>query len=263
MVINGKGEGLTIKYRVNKNKNENNSNKLNIILEGINTVTNLSYMFNRCSSLLSLPDISKWSTNKVINMSDMFNGCKSLTSLPDISKWNTDSSNEKLKLFNNNKAIKNNNKNKKEDLGNEINNTNFNIFYLIDTTLSMKKYENFIYLLQKINNTLVKIFLDMKIGYVLYKDFKIYNKDYYNEKIKVFLPSKSNINLPKDLEFLGGYDYSEDWAYSYNKISEITKDNEENIVIHICDSNAHGSRFSDYDNKDEYEKILIEALKLC
>ena len=29
-------------------------------------------MFNRCSSLLSLPDISKWNTNNVIKMSYMF-----------------------------------------------------------------------------------------------------------------------------------------------------------------------------------------------
>ena len=45
-------------------------------------------MFNRCRSLLSLPDISKWNTNNVTNMSWMFYECKSLSSLPDISKWN-------------------------------------------------------------------------------------------------------------------------------------------------------------------------------
>ena len=46
-------------------------------------------MFYNCSSLKSLPDISKWNTNKVIDMSDMFYNCSSLKSLPDISKWNT------------------------------------------------------------------------------------------------------------------------------------------------------------------------------
>ena len=145
----------------------------------------------------------------------------------------------------------------------KINTTNFNIIYLIDTTLSMKKYENFIYFLPNINSFLEKIFIKLKIGYVLYKDFLVYNEDYYFNKIKIYLPSKSNINLPADLEFSGGFDYSEDWAYSIYKISEETKENEENIVIHICDSNAHGSRFSDYDNKDEMEKVLIEALKKC
>ena len=45
-------------------------------------------MFAGCSSLSSLPDISKWNTNNVTNMSKMFCGCSSLSSLPDISKWN-------------------------------------------------------------------------------------------------------------------------------------------------------------------------------
>ena len=48
----------------------------------------MSYMFNECSSLLSLPDISKWNTNNVTNMSYMFYECSSLACLPDISKWN-------------------------------------------------------------------------------------------------------------------------------------------------------------------------------
>ena len=49
----------------------------------------MSDMFSECSSLSSLPDISKWDTSKVINMSNIFSGCISLSSLPDISKWNT------------------------------------------------------------------------------------------------------------------------------------------------------------------------------
>ena len=44
-------------------------------------------MFGKCSSLSSLPDISKWSTNNVINMKNMLYACSSLSSLPDISKW--------------------------------------------------------------------------------------------------------------------------------------------------------------------------------
>ena len=105
-------------YEIAENFNiENyNNNKLEIKLKGINNVTDMSYMFDgckslssvpdiskwytnnvtnmrsmfrRCSLLSSLPDISNWSTNKVTNMSDMFNGCSTLSSLPDISKWNT------------------------------------------------------------------------------------------------------------------------------------------------------------------------------
>ena len=52
-------------------------------------VTNMNGMFYGCSSLISLPDISKWNTNNVKFMNGMFDGCKSLVLLPDISKWNT------------------------------------------------------------------------------------------------------------------------------------------------------------------------------
>ena len=54
-----------------------------------NNVTNMEGIFNNCSSLTSLPDISKWNTKNVINMLGIFNCCFSLTSLPDISRWNT------------------------------------------------------------------------------------------------------------------------------------------------------------------------------
>ena len=52
-------------------------------------VSNMSFMFNECISLLSLPDISNWNISKVNNMSHMFNNCKLLESFPDISKWDT------------------------------------------------------------------------------------------------------------------------------------------------------------------------------
>ena len=47
----------------------------------------MNSMFSGCSSLQSLPDISKWNTKNVTNMSKMFKSCSSLQSLPDISKW--------------------------------------------------------------------------------------------------------------------------------------------------------------------------------
>ena len=43
-------------------------------------------MFKGCSSLLSLPDISKWNTNNLTNLSHMFKGCSSLPSVFDFSK---------------------------------------------------------------------------------------------------------------------------------------------------------------------------------
>ena len=54
----------------------------------INDVTNMSHMLRGCTSLISFPDISKWDLYYVTNMSYMFRGCTSLISLPNISKWN-------------------------------------------------------------------------------------------------------------------------------------------------------------------------------
>ena len=45
-------------------------------------------IFAECSSLVILPDISKWDTKKVLHMKFLFDNCSKLISLPDISKWN-------------------------------------------------------------------------------------------------------------------------------------------------------------------------------
>ena len=42
----------------------------------------MSWMFSGCSSLLCLPDISKWNTNNVTEMSSMFYGCKENLNIP-------------------------------------------------------------------------------------------------------------------------------------------------------------------------------------
>ena len=146
-----------------------------------------------------------------------------------------------------------------------------NIIYLIDTTYSMKKYKNFIIdSISGINKELInKCKKNIKIGYVLYKDYKKKNAketSIFSDHAKIYLPSKMNLNLPKDIEFSGGYDYGEDWLAPINKISELTNEKEINIVIHIADSNAHGARFSDYELPEEENneaKFLIEALKQC
>ena len=69
---------------INKNKET-----IEIKLKGVNNFTSFYCMFYECSSLLYLPDISKFDTSKIISMNDMFCGCSSLSFLPDISKWNT------------------------------------------------------------------------------------------------------------------------------------------------------------------------------
>ena len=80
MIIDNKEYKITENYNI-KNKNDK---RLIIKLKGINNVTDMSYMFSGCSSLSSLPDISKWNTNNVTNMSFMFDLCSTLSSLPDI-----------------------------------------------------------------------------------------------------------------------------------------------------------------------------------
>ena len=59
----------------------------------------MSYMFNNCEKLSSLPDISKWNINNVNDMRGMFYNCISLSSLPDISKWNTNNVNDMSYMF--------------------------------------------------------------------------------------------------------------------------------------------------------------------
>ncbi len=48
----------------------------------------MRYMFFGCSSLISLPNISKWNIDNVTIMTYIFGKCTSLKKLPDISKWN-------------------------------------------------------------------------------------------------------------------------------------------------------------------------------
>jgi len=54
----------------------------------INKFNDFSFMFYNCQLLSSLPKgISEWDTSNIEHMYFMFYNCKSLTSLPDISKW--------------------------------------------------------------------------------------------------------------------------------------------------------------------------------
>ena len=93
--IDGEIRELTDYY---DNKEKRNT-IIGINLIGIEKVVDMSYMFKGCSSLLSIPDISKWNTSNVKNMSYMFYGCKSLSTLPDISKWNTSNVNNMSYMF--------------------------------------------------------------------------------------------------------------------------------------------------------------------
>ena len=71
--------------------------KLSIVLLLDKKVTDLSYMFHKCSSLISIPDFDDINLNNITNM---FSGCSSLKSCPDISKLDTNNVNDMSYIFN-------------------------------------------------------------------------------------------------------------------------------------------------------------------
>ena len=73
IIIDNKEQDLIEYLKINKNEKI-----LKIKLKEIKTITNMSYMFDGCKSLTSLPDISNWNTNNVTNMSFMFSEYNSL-----------------------------------------------------------------------------------------------------------------------------------------------------------------------------------------
>ena len=81
----------------------NDKNELEIKLTGINNITDMSYMFYNCSSLIS---ISNFDTSNITNISNIFNGCSSLLDLPDISSWNTSKFTDISRAFANCSSLK-------------------------------------------------------------------------------------------------------------------------------------------------------------
>ena len=81
-----------------KNKN-NDDDILEIYLKQINDINDISFMFHKCSSLISLPELSKLNTNDIIKMNSIFSHCSSLLELPDISNWNTKNISDMNHLF--------------------------------------------------------------------------------------------------------------------------------------------------------------------
>ena len=97
MIIGGKEYELKDIIELNNLPIKNNI--LEIKLKGIQNIDNANSMFYKCSSLVALPDLSKWNTNNIINMMRMFAECSSLTSLPDISNWNTSNVKNLSRIF--------------------------------------------------------------------------------------------------------------------------------------------------------------------
>ena len=87
LLINEKS--IDLKKTYNKKKIKFNKDTLEVKLKILSPLTNMSYMFNNCSSIISISDIHRINTSNVTNMSYLFCNCNSLKSLPDISYWDT------------------------------------------------------------------------------------------------------------------------------------------------------------------------------
>ena len=68
LIINNKKQELTEYIEIKEQQ------KLEIKLYETKNITNMSGMFYNCSSLSSLPDISKWELNEKLNTYEMFEG---------------------------------------------------------------------------------------------------------------------------------------------------------------------------------------------
>ena len=131
LIINGKEQEL-VEFIDKENYSdifdfEANYTEIEIILKGIENITDASYMFKDCVALIALPDFGKWDTSKITSFEGlfwkcwtliyisngisnwnttniktvygMFVGCIYIMYLPDISNWNTDNLEVMEELF--------------------------------------------------------------------------------------------------------------------------------------------------------------------
>ena len=114
IIFEGRKQKISEYFKITDNIKE--KGKLKIKLKEIETISNMSYLFSGCLSLIEIEDISDfntqfienvsnifndcsylkklpkkldWDTNQITDMSFMFRNCSSLERLPDISKWKT------------------------------------------------------------------------------------------------------------------------------------------------------------------------------
>ena len=72
----------------------------------INDVTNISHMFSECTSLQVLPDLSNWKINNITDMSYLFSDCSNLRTIPDISNLKTNKVINMSHIFQNCSSLK-------------------------------------------------------------------------------------------------------------------------------------------------------------
>ena len=88
-----------IKKSYKKNKYKINNDKFEVKIKIISELTDMSYMFQGCSSIISIKNIERLDTRNVKNMSYLFCDCCSLEYLPDISNWDTSNVTSMIYMF--------------------------------------------------------------------------------------------------------------------------------------------------------------------
>ena len=97
MIINGKEKEIC-SYLPNYHEYLDKG-KLILKLIVNKNITDISYMFSGCLSLISLPNISKINSNYITNIRGMFFYCSSLIYIDDISRWETKNINDLIGIF--------------------------------------------------------------------------------------------------------------------------------------------------------------------
>ena len=102
--ISGDKYDLSSHYRLSNFKRKFRNTLVNLISKDI--IVNMSSMFDNCSSLEEIQDMSKWNTKFVKDMSKMLYNCSSLIKLPKILPWNTKNVEDMSKMFYNCSSLK-------------------------------------------------------------------------------------------------------------------------------------------------------------
>ena len=92
LIINGKKNNLTSKYKLKKGEN-------NIKLIIKNKITNLSYMFYECKTLKHNDELKYLNTSNCNNFSYMLYGCSSLADIKSLENWNVSNGNNFRSMF--------------------------------------------------------------------------------------------------------------------------------------------------------------------
>lgn len=103
--INNEENEENKEYEDNKEKDEKEKKKfrgeenlLTIKLRDINNISNFNNMFNNCTQLIDLPDISKMNPINIKSNKNMFDGCSNLNK-PDLSRLKTNNAIDISDLF--------------------------------------------------------------------------------------------------------------------------------------------------------------------